>query len=115
MDVKRIVKELGGPTVVAASLTSKRRQGSITPAAVSKWRQIPADRVMDLVAMSRGRLTPSALRPDVFGEPSLAVSTSSGADDAEQPASEASAPSLRGKEAHNDRRDLDRPKFGEAA
>lgn len=77
MDVKLVVKQLGGPTAVAARLRSKHRDGSISPAAVSKWRKVPADRVMDLVEMSGGKLTPNDLRPDVFGPAMEASNTES--------------------------------------
>lgn len=66
MDVKEVIKALGGPTKVAARLDSARRDGKITVAAVSKWKRIPANRVRDLVQMSDGKLKAEELRPDIF-------------------------------------------------
>lgn len=57
--VKRLVKTLGGATAVSIHL-------GVTVAAVSKWKRVPAARVHDLVALSRGRYRPEDLRPDVF-------------------------------------------------
>lgn len=34
--------------------------------ALYQWKQVPANRVMDIVALTEGRLKPEDLRPDVF-------------------------------------------------
>lgn len=66
MDVKTIIRELGGPTLVAKRMKSRGGKGHISVAAVSKWRRIPADRVIEIASMSAGLYSPADLRPDVF-------------------------------------------------
>lgn len=64
------LKEIGwGPVKLSEAL------GDLKPQAISQWRQVPADRVLDverITGMSR-----HALRPDVFGaEPRKVVRAS---------------------------------------
>ena len=37
--------------------------------AIYKWRVVPANRVMQMVELSRGLVSREELRPDVFGKP----------------------------------------------
>lgn len=67
MDVRNIVRELGGPSAVARHLKSAHARGHISTAAVCRWTRIPAERVLALCEMSNGRFSPSDLRPDIFG------------------------------------------------
>lgn len=57
-----VIKDAGGASVVA-------RAFKVTPQAICKWGygKIPADRVLDLVAMTGGKWTPQMVRPDIFG------------------------------------------------
>jgi len=59
-EIRRIVRELGGPTKIAKSL-------GVTVAAVSKWERIPPARARKLAELSGGRYTPQHFCPLVFG------------------------------------------------
>ncbi|WP_082790369.1 transcriptional regulator [Bergeriella denitrificans] len=49
------------------SISSIAKHFGIRPWAVSKWKkQIPAERCQELVKLSKGKLKPSELRPDIF-------------------------------------------------
>lgn len=64
MQARKIIKELGGPTVVARKLRSEHKRGYLTTAAVSKWRRIPIARCSEIAELSGGKYTPQQLRPD---------------------------------------------------
>lgn len=51
----------GGPTGLAAKL------GSITSQAVSQWKRVPADRVLDVERVTG--VSRYDLRPDIYGSP----------------------------------------------
>lgn len=50
----------GGPAALAKQL------GGVTPQAVSQWKKVPAERVLDVERITG--ISRHALRPDVFGE-----------------------------------------------
>lgn len=61
-DVKKLIKRLGGPTLIAKQL-------NITHGAVCQWRQIPHEHCTLLEAWSaqRGKLvTCEEMRPDIY-------------------------------------------------
>lgn len=49
----------GGPAALAKAL------GGVTPQAVSQWRKVPAERVLDVERLTG--ISRHHLRPDVFG------------------------------------------------
>lgn len=67
--LKEFIRELGGPTSVAKRLRNFRNPSkTVSTAAVSKWRQVPAKRCLEIAALSGGKYSPNDLRPDVFGK-----------------------------------------------
>lgn len=52
-------EKAGGPAALAKAL------GNITPQAVSQWKKIPAERVLDVERVTG--ISRQELRPDVFG------------------------------------------------
>ncbi|PDT55065.1 MULTISPECIES: Cro/CI family transcriptional regulator [Sinorhizobium] len=55
----------GGPAAIAKAL------GDVTPQAVSQWKRIPADRVLEMERITG--ISRHELRPDVFGKAREAV------------------------------------------
>ncbi|MND81871.1 hypothetical protein D3C80_736810 [compost metagenome] len=52
---------VGGPAALAKAL------GSVTPQAVSQWKKVPAERVLEVERITG--ISRHELRPDVFGQP----------------------------------------------
>lgn len=57
---ERAKNEAGGPAALAKAL------GGLTSQAVSQWKKIPAERVLDVERLTG--ISRHDLRPDVFGE-----------------------------------------------
>ena len=71
-EIRDMIRQLGGPEAVAKRLKPTNRskgRGRITAAAVSKWTRIPAERCIELAALSGYRYAPADMRPDVFAVP----------------------------------------------
>lgn len=56
---KKTIEGFGGPGKLAAAL------GEITPQAISQWRKVPAERVLDVERLTG--ISRHELRPDIFG------------------------------------------------
>lgn len=57
--IERVIELAGGPSALARDI------GGITPQAISQWKKVPAERVLDVeraIGISR-----HDLRPDIFG------------------------------------------------
>jgi len=59
MNIKKIIKTLGGPTIIG-------RRCNRTSQAVSQWTKVPPEHVLTLESM--GKLTRYQIRPDIFGK-----------------------------------------------
>lgn len=57
-----IVQQIGGVTRLARHL-------GIAPQAISQWRTVPADRVLEVAAFAHWRVTPHEIRPDLYPHP----------------------------------------------
>lgn len=67
MEIEKVIETLGGAAAVASRLPSpKRGRTSITPAAVYKWKRIPAQHVRHVAGMSGGKFSLHDLRPDLY-------------------------------------------------
>ncbi len=55
----RAIDEAGGVAKLAAAL-------KISSQAVSQWRRVPAERVLEVERATGGRVTRHALRPDIY-------------------------------------------------
>lgn len=66
--LKETIEKLGGPKKVATAL-------GCSPQAVCKWMatQIPAERALQIEALTDGKITCRALRPDLFEKPTQAA------------------------------------------
>ncbi|WP_394165099.1 transcriptional regulator [Neptunomonas phycophila] len=64
--MKRAISEAGGNVKLAAAL-------GITSQAVSQWRLVPADRVLDVEKACGSKVTRHEMRPDIFGALSQAA------------------------------------------
>lgn len=60
----------GGPAALAKAI-SERSGKSISSQAVSQWKKVPADRVVDVESITG--VSRHELRPDVFGAPEVAA------------------------------------------
>ncbi len=59
--LERAKQIVGGNTGLAAKITG------ITPQAISQWRRVPAERVLDVERITG--VSRNELRPDIYGEP----------------------------------------------
>lgn len=55
----------GGPAALAKAL------GGVTPQAVSQWKKVPAERVLEVERVTG--ISRHELRPDVFGQPEVSA------------------------------------------
>lgn len=60
--LKRAIKSAGGPTALAAGIS--KRGDAITPQAISQWTRCPAERVLQVEAVSG--VPRESLRPDLY-------------------------------------------------
>lgn len=54
----------GGQIEIARFIT--KRHGPISAQAINKWRRCPADRVLQVEAATKGRVSRYRLRPDIY-------------------------------------------------
>lgn len=63
--IERVKTEFGGAVGLAAKLSERNPDRPITSQAISQWRQVPAERVLDVEAVTsipRGELRPDLAR-----------------------------------------------------
>jgi DNA-binding transcriptional regulator YdaS (Cro superfamily) len=61
--IERVKTEFGGAVGLAAKLTERNPNKPITSQAISQWKQVPAERLIDVEAVTG--LTREQLRPDL--------------------------------------------------
>lgn len=62
--LERVIDQAGTAKAVAAKI-------GVKPMAVTQWRRrgVPAERVLDLVRIANGAVSPHELRPDIYPDP----------------------------------------------
>lgn len=61
----RAKEQLGGAAGIASKLSERDPDRKLTAQAVSQWKRVPADRCLDIAALTG--ISVHELRPDVFG------------------------------------------------
>lgn len=59
MDIKKVAGLVGGVVALSKML-------GISRGAVSQWKTVPAERVLEVCALTDWRATPHGLRPDLY-------------------------------------------------
>lgn len=59
--LERAKKAVGGATALAKAMNDE-----LTPQAISQWKKVPAERVLDVERITG--VSRHSLRPDIFGE-----------------------------------------------
>jgi DNA-binding transcriptional regulator YdaS (Cro superfamily) len=61
VDIQKLLQEQG-----RGAKSRIARELGVTPGAISQWREVPADRVLDIEKLTG--ISRHVLRPDVFGD-----------------------------------------------
>lgn len=63
--IERVKTEFGGAVGLASKLNERNPDRALTPQAISQWKRVPAERAIDVEAVTG--IPRQELRPDIYG------------------------------------------------